>query len=361
MNGNKTARIMHMTLLALLPGLAVFAWHFGTGVLLNVAVASLTAVIGEALVLKLRSRPLNSLADGTAVLTGTLLGLCLPPLLPFWMVAVGAGFAVVFGKHLYGGSGNNVFNPAMVGFAMLIISFPLAMSHWPAPFSTNSGSTNSGSTNSGPTNSSPTNSSPTDSGATNSEYTVAASSFTTKLNTNAAQEHYDGITAATPLDAYKFRIASTNDEFFPVSGTQEINWQIWASINLAFLMGGLFLLYRKLIPWQIPASFLATLGVLSLVFYDGGSSASLGSPVFTLFTGACMLTAFFIATDPVTSPGHRVGLLVFGSGVGLIVFIIRSWGAYPEGVAFAILLMNATAPLIDHVFVLRDRSTMKPT
>ena len=322
---------MHITLLALLPGFAVFAWHFGIGVLLNVALASLTAVIGEALVLKLRSRPLNSLADGTAVLTGALLGLCLPPLLPFWMVAIGAGFAVVFGKHLYGGSGNNVFNPAMVGFAMLIISFPLAMSHWPAPFSTNSG------------------------------FTDAVTSFTTKLNTSAAQEHYDGITAATPLDAYKFRIASTNDEFFSVSGTQETNWQTWASINLAFLLGGLFLLYRKLIPWQIPASFLATLGVLSLVFYDGGSSASLGSPAFTLFTGASMLTAFFIATDPVTSPGHRVGLMVFGAGVGLIVFIIRSWGAYPEGVAFGILLMNATAPLIDHVFVLRDQSTMKPT
>ena len=322
---------MHITLLALLPGFTVFAWHFGIGVLLNVAVASLTAVIGEALVLKLRSLPLSSLADGTAALTGALLGLCLPPLLPFWMVAIGAGFAIVFGKHLYGGSGNNVFNPAMVGFAMLIISFPLAMSHWPAPFSTNSG------------------------------FTDAGTSFTTKLNTSAAQEHYDGITAATPLDAYKFRIASTNDEFFSVSGTQETNWQTWARINLAFLIGGLFLLYRKLIPWQIPASFLVTLGVLSLVFYDGGSSASLGSPAFTLFTGASMLTAFFIATDPVTSPGHRVGLLVFGAGVGLIVFIIRSWGAYPEGVAFAILLMNATAPLIDHVFVLRDQSRMKPT
>ena len=322
---------MHITLLALLPGFTVFAWHFGIGVLLNVAVASLTAVIGEALVLKLRSLPLSSLADGTAALTGALLGLCLPPLLPFWMVAIGAGFAIVFGKHLYGGSGNNVFNPAMVGFAMLVISFPLAMSHWPAPFSTNSG------------------------------FTDAGTSFTTKLNTSAAQEHYDGITAATPLDAYKFRIASTNDEFFSVSGTQETNWQTWASINLAFLIGGLFLLYRKLIPWQIPASFLVTLGVLSLVFYDGGSSASLGSPAFTLFTGASMLTAFFIATDPVTSPGHRVGLLVFGAGVGLIVFIIRSWGAYPEGVAFAILLMNATAPLIDHVFVLRDQSRMKPT
>jgi|TARA_B110000285_G_scaffold98336_1_gene112177 electron transport complex protein RnfD len=329
-NGNKTAQIMRITLLALLPGFAVFTWHFGIGVLLNVAAASVTAVICEALVLKLRSRPLDSLADGTAVLAGALLGLCLPPLLPFWMIAIGTGFAVVFGKHLYGGSGNNVFNPAMVGFAMLIISFPLAMSHWPAPGSTNSGLKD------------------------------AATSFTAKLSTSATQEHYDGITAATPLDAYKFRIAATNDEFFAASGTQEINWQTWASINLAFLIGGLFLLYRKLIPWQIPTSFLATLGLLSLVFYDGGSSASLGSPAFTLFAGASMFTAFFIATDPVTCPGHRIGLLVFGAGVGLIVFIIRSWGAYPEGVAFAILLMNATAPLIDHVFTQRDRSTMKP-
>jgi electron transport complex protein RnfD len=326
MSGNSTARIMHITLLALLPGFAVFTWHFGIGVLLNVAVAVLTAVICEALILKLRSRPLDSMMDGTAVLTGTLLGLCLPPLLPFWMVAIGTGFAVVFGKHLYGGSGNNVFNPAMVGFAMLIISFPLAMSHWPAAGTTD-----------------------------------AATSFAKKLNNSATQEHYDGITAATPLDAYKFRIASTNDEFFSAAGTQENSWQAWASVNLAFLLGGLFLLYRKLIPWQIPASFLATLGVLSLVFYDGGSSASLGSPTFTLFAGASMLTAFFIATDPVTCPGHRQGLLVFGAGVGLIVFIIRSWGAYPEGVAFAILLMNATAPLIDHVFVLRAQSTLKST
>ncbi len=324
MSGHKTARIMHITLLALLPGLAVFSWHFGIGILLNVAVAVLTAVICEALILKLRSRPLGSTTDGTAILTGTLLGLCLPPLLPFWMVTFGAGFAIVFGKHLYGGSGNNVFNPAMVGFAMLIISFPLAMSHWPAPGSTDT-----------------------------------ATSFSTKLNTSAGQEHYDGITAATPLDAYKFRIAETNDEFFLASGTQENNWRTWASINLAFLMGGLFLLYRKLIPWQTPASFLATLGVLSLVFYDGGSSVSLGSPAFTLLTGATMLTAFFIVTDPVTCPGQKQGLLVFGAGVGLIVFTIRAWGAYPEGVAFGILLMNATAPLIDHVLVLRQQATTK--
>ena len=326
MSGNKTARIMHITLLALLPGIAVFTWHFGIGVLLNVAVALLTAVICEALILKLRSRPLDSLTDGTAALTGALLGLCLPPLLPFWLVAIGTGFAIIFGKHIYGGSGNNVFNPSMVGYAMLIISFPLAMSHWPAPGSTD-----------------------------------AADSFTAKLNTGAAQEHYDGITAATPLDAYKFRIASTNDEFFSEAGTQESNWQTWASINLAFLVGGLFLLYRKLIPWQTPASFLVTLGVLSLVFYDAGSSASLGSPAFTLFTGATMMTAFFIVTDPVTCPGYRQGLLVFGAGIGLLVFIIRSWGAYPEGVAFAILLMNATSPLIDHVFALRERTTLKST
>ncbi len=324
--GNKTARIMHITLLALLPGFAVFTWHFGIGILLNVTIAVVTAVICEALILTLRSRPLDSLADGTAVLTGALLGLCLPPLLPFWMVSIGTGFAVIFGKHLYGGSGNNLFNPAMVGFAMLIISFPLAMSHWPAAGTTDN-----------------------------------ASSFAAKLNTQAAQEHYDGITAATPLDAYKFRIAATNDEFFSAAGTQENNWQTWASINLAFLIGGLFLLYRRLIPWQIPASFLATIGALSLVFYDGGSSVSLGSPAFTLLTGATMLTAFFIATDPVTCPGHKKGLLVFGAGVGLVVFIIRSWGAYPEGVAFAILLMNATAPLIDHVFVLRKQSTLKRT
>lgn len=300
----KTPVIMRTTLAALLPGTAAWCYVFGAGAFINLGVAIVTAIAVEAAVLKIRSKPLARVFDGTVVLTGALLGLCLPPLLPIWLVVLGVAFAVIFGKHLYGGMGNNVFNPAMIGFAMLIVSFPLAMSTWP-------------------------------------------------------ESSVDGISAATPLDAYRFRGAATNDEFFTDAVT--VNWHQWLWINVAFLAGGLVLLQQKIIPWQTPVAFTATLAVLSIAFYDGGSSASLGSPLFHLFSGATMLAAFFILTDPVTCPSSHRGLLAFGVGVGLITFIIRTHGAYPEGVAFGVLLMNAATPLIDHVLLKQGKMIERGT
>ncbi len=308
-----TRQIMLLTLAALIPGAAALTFFFGAGILLNVIVAMLTALITDTLMLRLRDKPMASLTDGSTLLTGALLGLCLPPFLPLWLVVFGVAFALIFGKHLYGGTGNNVFNPAMVGYAMLIIAFPLAMSYWPGP----------------------------------GLLVDWRELLQSKLALSAGQPAFDGISAATPLDAYKFRGAETNQEFF--AGIQQQNWTSWLWINLAFLAGGLYLCYQKIVPWRLPAAMLCSLGLLAAIFYDSGSSDSLGSPLFHLFTGATMMAAFFIITDPVTCPTYGHGLIVFGVGVAMISFIIRSIGAYPEGIAFAVLLMNACSPLIDQI------------
>lgn len=314
----KTPVIMRITLLALLPGLLAFCWFYGLGVAINVSIAMLTAVIVEALMLSIRGKPWTGVYDGSALLTGALLGLCMPPLLPLWLVIAGVTFGIVFGKQIYGGTGQNIFNPAMIGFAMLIVSFPLAMSYWPAP---------------------------------DNDTTITQ---TLQIKAGISAPAPDAVTAATPLDAYRLRQGQTNDEFF--SGERGATWETWLAINLAFLAGGIVLIYLRVIPWQTPCAFIATLVVLSIAFFDSGSSASLGSPVFQLFSGATMLAAFFIITDPVTCPGYKTGLVVFGIGIGLITFVIRSIGAYPEGIAFAVLLMNALSPLIDHVLSARPRT-----
>lgn len=312
-----TRRIMLITCLAMLPGALLYTWLFGAGVMLNLLCTGLTALATEALMLRLRRLPLQQLGDGTALVTGLILGLCLPPLLPLWMAALGTAFALVFGKHMYGGTGNNLFNPAMVGFAVLIVSFPLAMSHWPAP------------------------------GTVTVETTV-----TQKFELTQSRPDYDGITAATPLDAYKFRSGLTNDEFFRAE--QAEFWQGWAMVSLAYLAGGLVLIYLRLAPWQTPLAMLGTIAFLSMMFYDSGSSASLGSPLFHLTTGAAVFAAFFVITDPVTAPRHRGNLLLYGAGIGLVTFIIRTIGAYPEGVAFGVLLLNACVPLLDQLRVGAD-------
>lgn len=289
---------MQIVLLALLPGLIVTTYFLGTGVLVNVGVSIATAMVTEAMILTIRKADLLTLTDCSAIVTGLLLGLALPPSLPIWMVITGCAFAVIFGKHLYGGLGQNLFNPAMVGYAVLIISFPLAMSTWPI------------------------------------------------IQGGAI----DGISSATPLDTFKFRGAYTIDEIWTAgNGFALVAGAGWQWINLAYLAGGLGLIYFKVARWQAPAAMLIALSLLAIIFYDNGSSQSLGSPLFHLFSGGTMLVAFFIVTDPVTAPGSNLGLYIYGAGIALITFIIRSIGAYPDGFAFAVLLMNALTPLIDQV------------
>ena len=299
-----THRMMLWVMLALVPGGATSVYFFGIGILANLGVAIITAILLEASILKLRQQSFSKLLDLSAIVTAALLALALPPTLPLWMVATGIAFAIIFGKHIYGGLGQNTFNPAMVGYAMLIISFPLAMSTWPRP-------------------------------------PIAASGLLEVL---------DGVTAATPLDVMKFRGALTvNEVWQPDKGFDRWAGIGWQWINLAYLLGGLMLVYFRVARWQAAAAMLATLAILATLYYDDGGGASLGSPLFHLFSGGTMLVAFFIVTDPVTSPDSPPGLLIFGAGVGLLIFIIRTFGAYPDGAAFAILMMNALVPLIETV------------
>ena len=276
--------------------------------------------------LALRKRPLKPyLGDNSAIVTALLLALALPALAPWWLILVGIFFAIVVGKQLYGGLGYNIFNPAMVAYAVLLISFPAEMTtYWQTPLFLNQA------------------------GA----HLDLLQSINFKLfNTLPDNLSLDALTSATPLNIVQTSIitgAGTISEIkaqgnaFGFIGGIGTEW-----INLAFLAGGLFMLYKGLISWHIPVALLATLGFLSLLFGSFELDSN-PSPLFHYFSGATMLGAFFIATDPVTAATTPRGLLLFGAGIGTLVYIIRTWGGYPDAFAFAVLIMNMTVPLLDY-------------
>lgn len=303
---------------ALIPGIAALVWQFGPAVLIQCAIAVVCAELAEAAVLRLRGRPLApALGDCSAMLTGMLLAVSLPPLLPGWLTAFGALVAVVIGKQLYGGLGYNPFNPAMVGYAILLISFPRPMTAWLPPLELN----------------------PAPLGLAEAWDAIVSRELPAGLG-------FDALTMATPLDATKTQLGlqRTLDEIplaSPLGGPH------WRWVNLGFLLGGLWLLRRGRISWQIPAGFLGALFAASLIFFLG-DPATHPTPLFHLFSGAAMLGGFFIATDPVSAATTPRGRLIYGAAIGLLVFVIRTWGGYPDGVAFAVLLLNLAAPTIDH-------------
>ncbi len=315
-----TFGVMSQVVLATLPGLAVLVWLFGPAVLVTVLLAVAAALAADALALWLRGRPMaKGLGDGSAVVTGLLLGLALPPFLPAWMTVLGAALAILLGKQVYGGLGQNPFNPAMVGYAILLVSFPLEMTTWALPR-----------------------------GLADAE--PAGLAEAARLIFAGSANVPDALTGATPLDHFKHRESLTVAEWQASSGLAgRFAGAGWEWVNLAFLAGGLYLMQvRRLFSWHAPVGMLAALGVCALLFYDGGSSSSGGSPVFHLLGGATMFAAFFIVTDPVSGATSPRGRLVFGIGVGILVYVIRAFGGYPDAVAFAVLLMNAAAPFIDH-------------
>lgn len=313
-----TSAVMGCVILATTPGLAMLVLQFGWGPLFNVALAAAGAVAAEAALLVLRRRPLAlHLGDRSALLTGVLLGLSLPPFLPWWMTLVGAGFAIVLGKQLYGGLGQNPFNPAMVGYVVLLVSFPVAMTTWAMPRGL----------------------------APDGAASLLESARAVLAPGSLA---LDGWTGATPLDSFKYRGALTAEEWREASGLGGLlGGRGWEWVNLAFLAGGLWMIRRGLFGWHAPGAMLATLAVLALLFQDGGSSEGLGSPLLHLFSGATMFGAFFIVTDPVSGATSPRGRIAFGIGVGVLLFVIRAWGTYPDAVAFAVLLMNLAVPTID--------------
>jgi len=330
-----TQWVMQQVLVATVPGLIVLTSFFGIGSILNIIIASVTALACEAAVLKLRNRPIGFyLRDYSALVTAVLLGLALPPLAPWWLTVTGTAFAIIIAKHLYGGMGYNPFNPAMIGYVVLLISFPLQMSAWVAP-----------------------------TGLMVDGVGAVGPSFLSSLQIIFTGSGIDGFTAATPLDAFKHNSGLLVEHFY--QQTPQFSQGRWAGlgwewVNIGFLLGGIYLLARKVFTWHAPIGMLLGLSVMALFNYDGGSSASDGSIIFHLLSGATMFGAFFIVTDPVTSATSNRGRLIYGALIGVILFVIRSWGNYPDALAFAVLLMNFAAPFIDYYTPPRTYGHSKP-
>lgn len=318
-----TSQLMKQVLFALLPGAIASYWFFGWGVVVNLLLACLTAVVTEAAVTALRKKPVfNALGDNSALVTGALLALSIPPLAPWWIPVLGTIFAILIAKHLYGGLGFNPFNPAMVGYVVLLISFPLEMSQWPAAID-----------------------------AASSVLNLSGTIVLVFLGTLPDVVSIDGLTMATALDYSKtqLRLGQTMAELSASPIVGFLGARHWEWLSLMYLLGGLWLLYKKVINWHIPVAFLFSLALISTVFFMIDSD-QFASPLFHLFSGGVMLGAFFIATDPITASTSNVGRLIYASGIGLLIYVIRTWGGYPDGIAFAVLLMNLAAPTIDHFY-----------
>ena len=314
-------QVMAMVLGALLPGIAAHAWFFGPGVLVQIALATGFALALEAAMLRIRQRPLQPfIGDLSAVVTAVLFALCLPSLAPWWVALVGMIAAIVVAKHLYGGLGHNLFNPAMVGYAVVLIAFPLELSQWLAPGS-------------------PMSEPRADLGA--SVQAIFFGSLPGPLT-------WDALAQATPLETLRAQASAgetlaeirTNPLFGDFGGRG------WEWVANFYGLGGLYLLYRRVIPWQVPVATLGSVIVLTVPFWMLDADVH-PFPLQHVFSGALVLAAFFIATDPVSGCTTPRGRLLFGLGVGVITLAIRRWGGYPDGVAFAVLLMNAAAPWID--------------
>ncbi|WP_203389221.1 RnfABCDGE type electron transport complex subunit D [Azospira restricta] len=321
---------MLQVLAALLPGVAAYVWIFGPVILVQLALATATALAAEAAMLKLREKPQAMfLADGSAVVTAWLIALTFPPLSPWWLIVTGTLFAIVVAKHLYGGLGQNPFNPAMVAFAVCIVSFPALMSQWPA--------------------------------------VGLKVAFADQVGVVfGLLPRVDAISGATPLDTLKTALKLEDGQFSVAQllANQDVfgffAGRGWEWVAGGYLLGGLWLWQRGIVTWHAPLGFIAGLSLLAggLWLYN---PAQFANPLFHLFSGGAMLGAWFIVTDPVSGCTTPRGKLIFGVAAGVLAYVIRVFGGYPDGVAFAVLLMNLCAPLIDlytqpAIFGMKDKS-----
>ena len=292
---DSTAKIMYTVCITLLPALAVSVWMFGWEAVRVIVLTSVFTVAIEAIISKMVSYKVNFM-DGSALLTGILLAMNIPANSPWWMILVGALVAVILGKHVFGGLGQNIFNPALVARVFLIISFPVEMTSWPKPLV------------------------------------------------------YDATTGATPLGILKTEglgaLAGTNLTDLAIG---QIGGSLGEISAIALLLGAIWLFIKKYITWEIPVMFFATVAGFAGIFHLINPQTYAG-PLFHLLTGGMFLGALYMATDMVTSPMTFKGKLLFGFGCGFFTMLIRLFGSYPEGVSFAILLMNAMVPLLDRYF-----------
>lgn len=291
-------KIMWTVIGALAPAAAFAVYYFGTSALVNIILGSLSAVFFEFLIQKIRKIEVT-ITDGSAFLTGLLLAMCVPPSLPPFMTIAGSFVAIVIAKHAMGGLGYNIFNPAHIGRAAIMVSWPIAMTKF-------------------------------------TEVTTAA----------------NVVTSATPLKILKM---SGYDELIKTYGTQQDLYQslffgfrngsIGETCTVLLLLGGIFLIYKKIVNWQVPVFMIGTVGLLTFIF--GPAGLFTGDPLLHMMAGGLIIGAFFMATDMVTIPITKKGQIIFAVGAGLIVVLIRLKGGYPEGVCYSILLMNSVTPLID--------------
>jgi electron transport complex protein RnfD len=302
-----TPRIMAEVLLATVPVMLGACWIFGVGVLLVVAAATIGAVGTEWIFTRASKKP-SPLRDYSALLTGVLLGLILPPGFPLWMSFLGGAVSIALGKLIWGGLGQNVFNPALVGRAFLQASFPTAITTWAAP--------------------------------SQGVLSVSDRLFSVPM----MQAGADTVSAATPLGLFKF-----SSEFTHVSQLfiGKIGGSIGETSALILIFCGLWLGFRKIFDWRLPVSTLLSVAVFSSIFYFLNPE-KYPSPLFMLFSGGLLFAAVFMVTDPVSTPTTIRGAWIFGIGVGVLVVLIRLFGGLPEGVMYAILLMNAVTPYINH-------------
>lgn len=318
------AALMLQVLAALVPAALAHIWFFGPGFLFNLLVAAIFAAAGEIVMLRLRSRQAETgLSDFSALVTAALLAFALPSLTPWWVTASGALFAIVIAKHLYGGLGFNIFNPAMAGYVMILVAFPVHLNLWVAPR------------------------------MGDIDYQTLTMLQTLQFTLTGLLPDsisFDAISRATPLDAMKAGLNNmqtvTEIRALPIMGS--IGGRGWEWVGIFLAVGGIWLLIKRIIRWQIPAGVGIGLLLPATIIYILDPGANPG-PGFHLFGGGAILCAFFIATDPVSAASSPKGRFVFGLGVGLLIYAIRRWGSYSDGVAFAILIMNMSVPAIDYL------------
>ncbi len=300
-----TRKLMYGVVIALLPALAASIWFFGMGAIIVTLVSVLACVGTEYLIQKFILKTKPSVSDGSAVVTGLLLAFNVPSNLPVYIIVIGAIISIGVAKMTFGGLGNNPFNPALVGRVFLLISFPVQMTSWPMPQGFNTG------------------------------YADAVTGATPLAIMS------EGIKNGEAVSALMEKVPSHMQLFYGYMGGSM--GEIAAA---ALLLGGIFMIWRKIITWHIPVTILLTVAAFTGILW-AVDPTRFADPLFHLLTGGIMLGAIFMATDYVTSPMTAKGMVIYGIGIGVITVLIRVWGAYPEGVSFAILIMNAFVPLLN--------------
>lgn len=318
------ASMMQQVLLALIPAAIAHVYFFGPGLIFNLIVATAFCVAGEAMMMHVRGRPPESaLGDYSALVTAALLAFALPSLTPWWVTGTGALFGIVVAKHLYGGLGFNIFNPAMAGYVVILVAFPMHLNLWVAPRM----------------------------GDIDYEFlTILQTLKYTLTGILPDALTYDEVSRATPLDVMKSGLnnmrTTVEVRALPIMG--DFGGVGWEWIGNFIAIGGFWLMIRKIIRWQIPVGvgigLLIPAGVMWLI-----SPGTQPSPGFHMFSGAALLCAFFIATDPVSAATSPKGRFIYGIGIGFVIYAIRTWGSYADGVAFAVIIMNMAVPAIDYM------------